>query len=832
MRTLLSLAIVASLPQAGTAAAKARTHRPRNAHDTVSPLVAGAADSRTEHAVRGLRSEPGRRPGPAARRARGTHGQPGAAGAGRAASPLVASPQIVSDDFSAPALNTSLWTATDPLSDAALSVVGTGTADAELSIAIPAGTPHDVWVDGNFAPRIMQPVPDQDFEVEAKFDRGMTTFYQYQGILVQQDPGNLVRFDLVGDGQYTKIFAASFENGIPTGRAFSAIGAAGISPLWLRVKRQADTWTESYSTDGSTFTTAVTFDQALSIESVGIFAGTGGGAPAFTSLTDYFFNTASPIVPEDGVGGGGDTSPSITSQPASRSVMRGHRATFSVTASGTAPLVYQWRKNTVEIDGATGTSYTTPPATLADTGSTYSCLVMNESGALASETAVLSVTRASPSGGPIVSDDFHAPSLNTLLWTVTNPLNDETIGMIRAGPRDAHLSISIPAGTAHDVWIDGNLGPRIMQAAPDADFELETRFDSSLTEPYQIQGILVQQDAENYIRFDFVGDGAVTHVFAATFVDGIPVTRAFGTAAAAGAAPLWLRVKRDGDHWAESFSTDGTTFSEAASFVHPLSARSVGVFAGTGGAGPAFTSLIDYVFNTASPILPEDGRSAGLVSDEFDEPDLDMSVWSVVNPRGDSAVSMTGSQVAIEVPAGTSHDAWADGNFAPAILQEANNRDFEVQAKFDTLMTEEFQFEGIMVLQDAENFLRFDFVRDATRTRVFAARVIGGGAAIESDSPIPDGSPLYLNVKRKGDHWTESYSYDGQTFVQVASFDAALTVTAVGPFAGSAGIAPPAFTARIDNFITLSDSGDGGASPRRRGTEAPPASSAGPPDGF
>ena len=60
--------------------------------------------------------------------------------------------------------------------------------------------------------------------------------------------------------------------------------------------------------------------------------------------------------------------PTITTQPANQSVAVGQTATFTVVASGTAPLTYQWQKNQVNIPGATAATYTTPPTTTADNG--------------------------------------------------------------------------------------------------------------------------------------------------------------------------------------------------------------------------------------------------------------------------------------------------------------------------------------------------------------------------------------------------------------------------------------------------------------------------------
>jgi len=83
--------------------------------------------------------------------------------------------------------------------------------------------------------------------------------------------------------------------------------------------------------------------------------------------------------------------PSITTQPLSQAVTPGETATFSVTASGTAPMTYQWQKNGTAITGATSTSYQTPAATLSDNGSQFAVVITNAAGPVTSSSGTLSV---------------------------------------------------------------------------------------------------------------------------------------------------------------------------------------------------------------------------------------------------------------------------------------------------------------------------------------------------------------------------------------------------------------------------------------------------------
>ncbi|HKD52214.1 MAG TPA: immunoglobulin domain-containing protein, partial [Candidatus Acidoferrum sp.] len=83
--------------------------------------------------------------------------------------------------------------------------------------------------------------------------------------------------------------------------------------------------------------------------------------------------------------------PTITAQPTNQTVTAGQAATFTVSATGTAPLSYQWQKNGANIAGATSTSYTTPATTTSDSGSTFVVVVSNSAGTATSSSATLTV---------------------------------------------------------------------------------------------------------------------------------------------------------------------------------------------------------------------------------------------------------------------------------------------------------------------------------------------------------------------------------------------------------------------------------------------------------
>jgi hypothetical protein len=88
--------------------------------------------------------------------------------------------------------------------------------------------------------------------------------------------------------------------------------------------------------------------------------------------------------------------PSITAHPSNETVTAGQSATFTVSASGSAPLSYQWQRNMANISGATSASYTLSSTTLTDNGAKFRCVVTNGFGNATSNEATLTVQPPPP----------------------------------------------------------------------------------------------------------------------------------------------------------------------------------------------------------------------------------------------------------------------------------------------------------------------------------------------------------------------------------------------------------------------------------------------------
>lgn len=141
-----------------------------------------------------------------------------------------------------------------------------------------------------------------------------------------------------------------------------------------------------------------------------------------------------------------NTPPSITTQPHGQTVAAGTSVTFSVVATGTAPLTYQWRKDGTDLAGATSSSYPIANVQAIHTGS-YVVVVSNISGSVTSAPPAVLVVN----GPPAITAQPQSRTVTvganvsfTVSATGTAPLNYQwrKAGSSITGPNGATLSLN------------------------------------------------------------------------------------------------------------------------------------------------------------------------------------------------------------------------------------------------------------------------------------------------------------------------------------------------------------------------------------------------------
>jgi regulation of enolase protein 1 (concanavalin A-like superfamily) len=787
---------------------------------------------------------------------------------------------IASDEFNSSSVDMNLWSFVDPIGDSAL-----GSSGTQAVVSVPAGTRHDLWTNANEVPRLLQAVPNQDFEVMAKFDSSLSQQYQLQGIVVEQDSRNLLRFEVHHDGGGTRLFAASIVDGVATVRHHATV--ADGPPAYLRLRRVGDEWTVSYSSNGQTWPAAGTFSHPLMTRAMGPYAGNNGSPPpVFSAAVDYFRVVSAGAPPSD-------TAPPVISAVATMGRATSATLTWTTDEPATSAVDYG---ATTSYGGTVSAPELTTTHSVTLTGltceSTYHFLVRSTDAAGNEARSTDGTFTAGSCPGGVVSDEFDRSALDQQLWRFLDPRGDSTTAV-----NGGQLQIGLADGASHDLWTDSLTAPRLLQTTRDADFTIEAKFDRPVTTAFQMQGLVAQQDDTDLIRYDAFSNGEETRLFAATFVNGVATGR-LNEPIATG-SPLFLRMRRAGDTWTLFYSRSGRTWTQAATFIHHLTITEVGLFAGNhglvAGNSPAFTAAVDYFHNadtapppppdTSPPIVRDVAVSAAMStatvtwatdepsgstvrfgrttsygrvsshaeytsthtvalsglacetvyhfavhstdedgnegvspdatfttrqcpppihSDEFEGSTLDPS-WSFQDRRRDSTLAPpSGGLVAISVPQGSAHDLWSGANDAPRLLQRTRDEDFEVELRFATPVSEQYQMEGLVVEQDDQNLLRFENHTDGARTVLFAAAINDGKAQTKHSSFIAGGGPVYLRVKRTGANWSFRYSSDGTFWSTPVTFTYPLTVTALGPFVGNGGNPAPAFTSRIDYFRVLS----------------------------
>jgi len=155
----------------------------------------------------------------------------------------------------------------------------------------------------------------------------------------------------------------------------------GLGTLWLNPSSEADPSVTAADTPPVTPVGTFALRQSLS-------GGDGMGSLFFDTLLvgTSFSDVYVPAIPAP---------PRIVTQPSNQTVTAGSNATFTVTATGTAPLAYQWQFYGTNLIGETNPSLFLTAVTASQAGP-YAVTITNSLGTTNSQTATLTVDPAIP----------------------------------------------------------------------------------------------------------------------------------------------------------------------------------------------------------------------------------------------------------------------------------------------------------------------------------------------------------------------------------------------------------------------------------------------------
>ena len=202
--------------------------------------------------------------------------------------------------------------------------------------------------------------------------------------------------------QYTQPIAQAYctSQGMRLPTQSEALGISGVNSATCAFPLPWSTWTSTINPAASNEASFVTYAGQASWQLATNFPGgvvctTGASVPA----------------------------PTITTQPVAQTVAAGQTATFTVAATGTGTLGYQWMRGSSVIPGATSASYTTPAAVVTDSGTLFSVLVSNPGGAVPSNAVALTVTGATCAAVPSTPQGLTAAVVSASKITLGWPAN-------------------------------------------------------------------------------------------------------------------------------------------------------------------------------------------------------------------------------------------------------------------------------------------------------------------------------------------------------------------------------------------------------------------------
>ena len=249
----------------------------------------------------------------------------------------------------------------------------------------------------------------------------------------------------------------------------------------------------------------------------------------------------------------------------------------------------------------TGSQLYSAPFTIS--ASTTVHAIATASGYSQSAQGSASYTSSPVTSGAPVSDEFTGTSLNTAVWQVSTPVG----GSVAVS--NGELVLTVPGGSNHDPAVPALDAVQVIQPISNANFDVAVKIDSTLlaAHPYYGQGLMVEGDAKDYIRFE-VSAGSTVNLSVSTITGGVQSSQLQMQPFSSYPVPTYLRLTRVGNNYTAFWGSDGVNWNQLGTFTDSLVVTGLAPYAGNYGVtpsqAPALTASFDWFHNLASSGTP------------------------------------------------------------------------------------------------------------------------------------------------------------------------------------------------------------------------------------
>lgn len=422
--------------------------------------------------------------------------------------------------------------------------------------------------------------------------------------------------------------------------------------------------------------------------------------------------------------------PVITDQPDNLTVTAGQPATFQVSATGTPPLSYQWRKGSTNISGATSATYTIPSTQTSHAGN-YQVVVSNSAGSVTSQAATLTVT------------PYNAPPSASIMTPASGTLyrGGDVISFSGTGSdtEDGTLPASAFSWSVvfhHDTHVHD--GPPVAQGVTSGTFTIPNSGETAANVFYRLYLVVTDSKGLKDTASVDINPRTTTITLAST--------------------PSGLSVTLDGQPVTTPYSTVGVEgILRAIGVVSPQTVNGTNyTFSNWSHGGAATQTIVTPVDNTtytATFTSTPGGLPSPWLSRKVGNPTIAGSGSFANNTF---TVSGSGSDIA-----GT--------NDAFHYVYQPITGDVEIRARVASISnTNTAAKAGVMIRDDLNSNSRNALVAVTPGSGIVFQRRTTTGATTTSTS-VAGSAPYWLRLVKVGNNFTAYRSTDGNSWTQIGT---------------------------------------------------------------